>query len=168
MSGCTASEFFFYLVTFRRINIRGLFGGGKHHQGSWAWPEMHMSSCLSRKTVGNTLIITAVLTTRRLRTVTNCFVMSLAVADFLVGIFVMPLAVAAYLMGQFTWKNTTKNRLKANKSSTLLNDESQTATPRPIDPRKLFFEGRLSSDDGLFKRPSPPLTGNEWGKTQSE
>ncbi|XP_072159362.1 probable G-protein coupled receptor No18 [Bemisia tabaci] len=51
--------------------------------------------------VGNTLIITAVLTTRRLRTVTNCFVMSLAVADFLVGIFVMPLAVAAYLMGSW-------------------------------------------------------------------
>lgn len=49
--------------------------------------------------VGNTLVILAVLTTRRLRTVTNCFVMSLAVADWLVGIFVMPPAVAYRLMG---------------------------------------------------------------------
>jgi hypothetical protein len=50
--------------------------------------------------VGNTLIIVAVMTTRRLRTVTNCFVMSLAVADWLVGIFVMPPAVAVHIMGK--------------------------------------------------------------------
>ncbi|KAG5673601.1 hypothetical protein PVAND_003633 [Polypedilum vanderplanki] len=49
--------------------------------------------------IGNTLVILSVLTTRRLRTVTNCFVMSLAVADWLVGIFVMPPAVAYYLIG---------------------------------------------------------------------
>lgn len=49
--------------------------------------------------VGNTLVITAVLTTPRLRTITNCFVMSLAVADWLVGVFVMPPAVAYRLMG---------------------------------------------------------------------
>lgn len=49
--------------------------------------------------IGNTLVILAVLTTRRLRTVTNCFVMSLAVADWLVGIFVMPPSVAVYLIG---------------------------------------------------------------------
>ncbi|VVC94601.1 unnamed protein product, partial [Leptidea sinapis] len=35
--------------------------------------------------IGNTLIISAVVTTKRLRTVTNCFVTSLAVADLLVG-----------------------------------------------------------------------------------
>ena len=49
--------------------------------------------------IGNTLVILSVLTTRRLRTVTNLFVTSLAVADWLVGIFVMPPAVAYYLMG---------------------------------------------------------------------
>jgi hypothetical protein len=42
----------------------------------------------------------AVITTRRLRTVTNCFVMSLAVADWLVGIFVMPPKVALQVMGK--------------------------------------------------------------------
>lgn len=52
--------------------------------------------------IGNTLVILSVLTTRRLRTVTNCFVMSLAVADWLVGLFVMPPAVAVFLLGE--WK----------------------------------------------------------------
>nr|XP_029715922.1 tyramine receptor 1-like [Aedes albopictus]XP_029715923.1 tyramine receptor 1-like [Aedes albopictus] len=51
--------------------------------------------------IGNTLVILSVITTRRLRTVTNCFVMSLAVADWLVGIFVMPPAVAVHLLGSW-------------------------------------------------------------------
>lgn len=50
--------------------------------------------------IGNTLVILAVLTTRRLRTVTNCFVISLAIADWLVGVFVMPPAIANQLMGK--------------------------------------------------------------------
>lgn len=49
--------------------------------------------------VGNTLIIFAVFTTRRLRTVTNYFVTSLAVADWLVGTFVMPIAVVYHVTG---------------------------------------------------------------------
>lgn len=51
--------------------------------------------------IGNTLVILAVLTTRRLRTVTNCFVISLAIADWLVGVFVMPPAIANTLMGEY-------------------------------------------------------------------
>lgn len=50
--------------------------------------------------IGNTLVILAVLTTRRLRTVTNCFVMSLALADWLVGTFVMPPAVSLFIAGK--------------------------------------------------------------------
>lgn len=51
--------------------------------------------------IGNTLIISAVVTTKRLRTVTNCFVTSLAVADLLVGIFVMPPAIAVHITGKY-------------------------------------------------------------------
>jgi tyramine receptor len=50
--------------------------------------------------IGNTLVILSVITTRRLRTVTNLFVMSLAVADWLVGIFVMPPAVFVFSVGE--------------------------------------------------------------------
>lgn len=58
--------------------------------------------------IGNTLVILSVLTTRRLRTVTNLFVTSLAVADWLVGIFVMPPAVAYYLMGELNFNETCR------------------------------------------------------------
>ncbi|EDW13888.2 tyramine receptor 1 [Drosophila mojavensis] len=51
--------------------------------------------------IGNMLVILSVLTTRRLRTVTNCFVMNLATADLLVGIFVMPPAVALHVIGSW-------------------------------------------------------------------
>ncbi|XP_037717991.1 5-hydroxytryptamine receptor 1D [Drosophila subpulchrella] len=52
--------------------------------------------------VGNTLVILAVMTTRRLRTVTNCFVMNLAITDWLVGTCVMPPSVVLYITG--TWR----------------------------------------------------------------
>ncbi|XP_035709072.1 alpha-2B adrenergic receptor isoform X2 [Folsomia candida] len=60
-------------------------------------------SIIAGTVAGNTLVIAAVITTRRLRTVTNCFVMSLAVADWLVGVFVMPPKVALYLVHN-KWK----------------------------------------------------------------
>lgn len=53
--------------------------------------------------VGNTLVIAAVITTRRLRSVTNCFVSSLAAADLLVGFAVMPPAVLLQVRIRHSW-----------------------------------------------------------------
>lgn len=75
-------------------------GGGNQHIQELALAGL-LSVVIVVTVIGNTLVILAVLTTRRLRTVTNCFVMSLAVADWLVGIFVMPPAVAYRLMGEW-------------------------------------------------------------------
>ncbi|XP_055853069.1 5-hydroxytryptamine receptor 1D [Episyrphus balteatus] len=55
--------------------------------------------------VGNTLVILSVLTTKRLRTVTNCYVTNLAVTDWLVGTCVMPPSILFYIVGswRFGW-----------------------------------------------------------------
>ena len=47
--------------------------------------------------LGNALIIIAVLTTPKLRTVTNQFILSLGFADFLVGICVLPPAIMMFI-----------------------------------------------------------------------
>ena len=51
---------------------------------------------------GNTLVILSVATKKRLRTVTNCFVVSLAIADCLVSLLVLPLNIKVQLTG--SWK----------------------------------------------------------------
>ena len=50
---------------------------------------------------GNILIVLSVFTNRRLRTVTNCFVGSLATSDLLLGLFVMPLNIKVELTGEW-------------------------------------------------------------------
>jgi hypothetical protein len=76
----------------------------QHHKICMSWQKLTLVVlfCLLIviTIIGNTLVILSVATTRRLRTVTNCFVMSLAVADWLVGIFVMPPAVFLFIVGK--------------------------------------------------------------------
>ncbi|XP_055337695.1 probable G-protein coupled receptor No18 [Paramacrobiotus metropolitanus] len=49
--------------------------------------------------VGNVLVILSVALNRKLRTVTNCFIVSLAVADLLVANFVMPISAVMEVTG---------------------------------------------------------------------
>ncbi|KAJ8046892.1 Histamine H1 receptor [Holothuria leucospilota] len=53
--------------------------------------------------LGNSLVIYAIKTERRLQTVSNYFICSLAVADTLIGIYVMPMSII-YFVGDFKWK----------------------------------------------------------------
>lgn len=52
---------------------------------------------------GNILVILAVWLERKLQNATNFFLMSLAVADLLVGLLVMPIALITILYGKLTW-----------------------------------------------------------------
>ncbi|XP_074644034.1 putative G-protein coupled receptor No18 [Tubulanus polymorphus] len=55
--------------------------------------------------IGNALVVLSVINFRRLRSVTNCFVVSLATADITVAILVMPSAIVYELLGiwKFGW-----------------------------------------------------------------
>lgn len=52
--------------------------------------------------VGNLLVVIAVYTTKSLNTVTNSFIVSLAVADMLVSVLVLPLSI--YMVIWNNWK----------------------------------------------------------------
>uniref|UniRef100_A0A4X1TDX5 Neuropeptide FF receptor 1 n=1 Tax=Sus scrofa TaxID=9823 RepID=A0A4X1TDX5_PIG len=57
--------------------------------------------------VGNTLVCFVVLKNRRMRTVTNMFILNLAVSDLLVGIFCMPTTLVDNLITGWPFDNAT-------------------------------------------------------------
>lgn len=63
-----------------------------NESNDWSWTKLLLVNlfCLLIIIIiiGNTLVILSVITTRRLRTVTNLFVTNLAVADWMVGFLV--------------------------------------------------------------------------------
>jgi hypothetical protein len=63
-------------------------------------------SSLSIFTVcGNILVLYAIQTEKKLRTVSNLFILSLAFADLAVGLFVMPLNAATIIAGRWTFSS---------------------------------------------------------------
>ena len=53
--------------------------------------------------LGNSLVIAAVITTRKLRTVTNIFIVSLACADLLLGFSVLPFSISVEVLDIWIW-----------------------------------------------------------------
>ena len=53
--------------------------------------------------LGNSLVIAAVITTRKLRTVTNIFIVSLATADLLLGFAVLPFSISVEVLKFWLW-----------------------------------------------------------------
>lgn len=53
--------------------------------------------------LGNSLVVAAVVTTRKLRTVTNIFIVSLACADLLLGFAVLPFSISIEVVDNWLW-----------------------------------------------------------------
>lgn len=60
-----------------------------------------LSALILLTVCGNILICLAVYVTRRLRNVTNCFIVSLAVTDFLLGVLVLPFSTLYQVTGDW-------------------------------------------------------------------
>lgn len=53
--------------------------------------------------VGNLLVMWVVATSRRMQSVTNCYIANLALADIVIGLFAVPFQVSAYLKWLSLW-----------------------------------------------------------------
>jgi len=67
-----------------------------------SWPSLLLLLLVAAGVTGNTLVCCAVAVERKLRNVTNYFLMSLAVADLLVSVFVMPSCIAHDVIGNIS------------------------------------------------------------------
>ncbi|XP_022080987.1 histamine H1 receptor-like [Acanthaster planci] len=93
-------------------NTTGLVGGGARLNDTQddigprtigvAVPFATFMTLLSLITIfGNSLVIYAVKTEKRLQTVSNYFIVSLAVSDFLIGLIVMPISTTYFVSGDW-------------------------------------------------------------------
>jgi len=67
-----------------------------------SWPSLLLLVLVAAGITGNTLVCCAVAVERKLRNVTNYFLVSLAVADLLVSMVVMPSCIAHDVIGRIT------------------------------------------------------------------
>nr|XP_032831010.1 5-hydroxytryptamine receptor 2B-like [Petromyzon marinus] len=80
------------------VVVRGsVAGGGVVGADAFLWHALPMLAVIAWTIGGNILVILAVGLERKLQNVTNYFLMSLAIADLLVGVLVMPIALLTIL-----------------------------------------------------------------------
>lgn len=80
--------------------------GGRLFQfpdGVQNWPALSIVVIIIMTIGGNILVIMAVSMEKKLHNATNYFLMSLAIADMLVGLLVMPLSLLAILYGEYNY-----------------------------------------------------------------
>ncbi len=77
-----------------QVNCSGIPGGVDTTSPWFIIPCIILGILNSLVIFGNGLVIAAVFTSHKLRTVTHGFIVSLAVADLLVGVFVLPFSSA--------------------------------------------------------------------------
>ncbi|KAG7154255.1 Histamine H1 receptor-like [Homarus americanus] len=75
--------------------------GGEWGPGLLAVTGLALYTLALCTAVGNALVIHAIRTEKRLQTVSNLFIMSLAAADLTVGVIVMPISAAYAMMGEW-------------------------------------------------------------------
>ncbi|XP_071525075.1 histamine H1 receptor-like [Panulirus ornatus] len=76
-------------------------GAGEWGPGFLAMTGFALYTLALCTAVGNALVIHAIRTEKRLQTVSNLFIMSLAAADLTVGVIVMPISAAYAMMGEW-------------------------------------------------------------------
>ena len=70
----------------------------------WRWEVLLLLTLVLAGVTGNVLVCVAVRVERKLRNITNYFLVSLAVADLCVSLVVMPFCIIQEFIGQ--WSNT--------------------------------------------------------------
>lgn len=98
-------------------NVTNFRGSEAAYSSSWfasAALSVALSSVILAAVVGNCLVIAGVLRFRRLRTVANSFLVSLAVADLLVALLVMPFSAVQLVVGRWPFGRLTCDLFNAN------------------------------------------------------
>ncbi|VDI68245.1 Hypothetical predicted protein [Mytilus galloprovincialis] len=90
-------------------NISALNGSlnvtdGAEEEQELRWGMLSLLALIFCTTLGNLLVCLAVIWDRRLQNMTNYFLMSLAIADFLVSILVMPFGMVVEIYGTFPFR----------------------------------------------------------------
>lgn len=88
-------------------------GRFKFPDGVQNWPALSIVIIIILTIGGNILVIMAVSLEKKLHNATNYFLMSLAIADMLVGLLVMPLSLLAILYGKYTFISFEKPHIRS-------------------------------------------------------